>query len=59
MAYESNCHKVTSRKLAFHVAAVGVMLLAGVIPLDAQYTQPTPRGLLARPLPGTVAREGR
>lgn len=33
------------------------MLFAGSLPLDAQYAPATPRGLLARPLPGTVARE--
>ena len=57
MAHVSNCRNDTPHKLAFRLAVAGVMLLGGSLPLDAQHTQPTPRGLLARPLPGTLARE--
>ncbi len=54
MAYTSKRRRVTSHRLAFRLTAVGVMLLAVGLPLHAQLT---PRGLLARPLPGTLARE--
>ncbi len=43
--------------MAIGLAAMAVMVLAAGLPLHAQFASSTPRGLLARPLPGTVARE--